>query len=216
MDYVIPNHGVDIDVPFVSLIKYDYAPSEDGSNFLEFPRRHFEHLQQRRGRTLESQEALLSLLQSWLYFGTLAEFLGRQINYDDFVRRSSDGANILFSTNIPSLLASSWTTFERRPRAERKRVVRKWEHILACALYACETLESICCDPSSQPITLSIRILMATLASMLKLFPSFSPQNSIRALGRSLTGLRPGDKIFADDGELRNPLWIHMRDRGWW
>ena len=83
-----PASGVGpLDIPFVADTPYVF-----GTDFWDFPRLHG------FGDQWASLPAarLASLAQSWLYFGTMAEFLGRPVDYREFqVSRSVSGKPLL-------------------------------------------------------------------------------------------------------------------------
>ncbi|KAK3322618.1 hypothetical protein B0H66DRAFT_590333 [Apodospora peruviana] len=73
-----PSRGVEpLDIPFVADTPYIH-----GGNFWDFPKTHGFG-----GRwPILPAARLASLAQSWLYFGTISEFLGRPIDYREFQR----------------------------------------------------------------------------------------------------------------------------------
>src|SRR6478609_6658508 len=83
-----PTSGVEpLDIPFVADTPYVF-----GSDFWDFPKLHG------FGDQWASLPAprLASLAQSWLYFGTISEFLGRPVDYREFqVSRSISGKPLL-------------------------------------------------------------------------------------------------------------------------
>jgi len=90
-----------LDVPFVCKKSYDI-----GSFALYPTSRGFSLNKDGFLNILEDQnEELPSLLQEWLYFGLLQEFLGREVNLQDFVRTvPSTGQQVLDTTNLPPIL----------------------------------------------------------------------------------------------------------------
>lgn len=76
------SNGPLLEVPFVANIPWDFL------DFGTFPSRHG-FLQKENGSVMfdhHSTEDIASLIQSWLYFGLLAELFGNRVNRDDFKR----------------------------------------------------------------------------------------------------------------------------------
>ncbi|KAM7219903.1 hypothetical protein V8F06_004758 [Rhypophila decipiens] len=118
-----------LDVPCVADTPYS------GSDFWDFPQTHgFGD----RWITLPAPR-LASLAQSWLFFGTISEFLGRQIDYREFKsfrrgfafddRGHPEGSNISSKSLIP--LLEEWSGL-RKQRSEitGMKAVTFWRHPL--------------------------------------------------------------------------------------
>src|SRR3954463_9384790 len=74
-----------IEVPYVAILTYDFAGFEgfpDRLGFVKDGRLDFES---------RSMDDCASLLQSWLYFGLLCEFIGQRIEVSKFVHPSLEG-----------------------------------------------------------------------------------------------------------------------------
>jgi len=120
-----PSSGVGpLDIPFVA-----DAPYQFGSYFWDFPKVHG------FGDQWASLPAprLAALVQSWLYFGTISEFLGRPIDYEQF-HDNSDECTVTAKPLIP--LLNEWVAAHVAEAASRAAVdgeaagYQRWRMVL--------------------------------------------------------------------------------------
>ncbi|KAK4201874.1 hypothetical protein QBC40DRAFT_47744 [Triangularia verruculosa] len=168
-----PVAGVEpLDIPFVA-----DTPFVFGTDFWDFPKLHG------YGDQWASLPALrlASLAQSWLYFGTIAEFLGRPIDYREYQVSRSVTARPL----IP--LLNEWLTSHAIPRKDsiqpsgegdeeapisreaRKRLIYEHAKFLDAVVDLAEDFDRVS-QSHVKPIptvVLSIKVLCTTLRSVL-------------------------------------------------
>ena len=167
-----PTSGVEpLDIPFVADTPYVW-----GTDFWDFPKLHG------FGDQWASLPAprLASLAQSWLYFGTLAEFLGRPVDYRQFqVSRSISGKPLLPLLNewlvahsfTPAGASTSTTSSSRDALAaeDRKQVLYEHARFLDAVLHLTEDFDAVS-QSHVKPlptIVLSVKVLCITLRGVL-------------------------------------------------
>ncbi|KAL2164024.1 hypothetical protein VTH06DRAFT_3238 [Thermothelomyces fergusii] len=158
-----PASGVEaLDIPFVADTPYIF-----GTDFWDFPKLHG------FGDQWASLPAprLASLAQSWLYFGTISEFLGKPIDYREFqVSRSVSGKPLLPLLD-EWLAAHAITAHVSPPREDavedegRKQVLYEHARFLDAVLHLAEDFDKVS-QGHVKPIptiVLSIKVLCITL-----------------------------------------------------
>ncbi len=163
-----PTSGVEpLDIPFVADTPYVW-----GTDFWDFPKLHG------FGDQWASLPAprLASLAQSWLYFGTLSEFLGRPVDYRQFqVSRSISGKPLLPLLN-EWLVAHSFTpagasasSRDALDAEDRKQVLYEHARFLDAVLQLTEDFDTVS-QSHVKPlptIVLSVKVLCVTLRGVL-------------------------------------------------
>ncbi|KAK4135520.1 hypothetical protein BT67DRAFT_377586 [Trichocladium antarcticum] len=161
-----PTSGVEpLDIPFVADTHYVF-----GSDFWDFPKTHG------FGDQWASLPAprLASLAQSWLYFGTISEFLGRSIDYRHFqVSRSVSGKPLL--PLLDDWLASHTIT-ARTPTAHdadetegHRQVLYRHARFLDAVIHLADDFDKVS-QSHVKPlptIVLSVKVLCVTLRGVL-------------------------------------------------
>ncbi|KAK4149460.1 hypothetical protein C8A00DRAFT_37944 [Chaetomidium leptoderma] len=162
-----PTSGVEpLDIPFVADTPYVF-----GSDFWDFPKLHG------FGDQWASLPAprLASLAQSWLYFGTISEFLGRPIEYREFqVSRSVSGKPLLPLLNewlaAHAITAQdSTTTQEAQEKEDQKQVLYEHARFLDAVIQLAEDFDTVS-QSHVKPIptiVLSVKVLCITLRGAL-------------------------------------------------
>lgn len=106
MDYLPrPRDSVPgIDVPLVEIIPYDFGSYEN------FPERHGYTRSDGSWDTEQSPDRLASLLQSWLYFGLLAEFFSTPVDVQKFTSCGQDGrAKLVTAASVKDLIKANYS-----------------------------------------------------------------------------------------------------------
>ncbi|SPQ22687.1 68a87d7a-986c-4f96-9767-af43a3a43bdb [Thermothielavioides terrestris] len=213
-----PTSGVEpLDIPFVADTPYVF-----GSDFWDFPKLHG------FGDQWASLPAprLASLAQSWLYFGTISEFLGRPIDYREFqVSRSVSGKPLLPLLDewlaAHALPVHGAATQDAELLEERKQVLYEHVRFLDAVIQLAENFDGVS-QGHVKPIPtiiLSVKVLCTTLRSVVwdlargdieqTLRPWPSPATRMRreiipaadSPGRQT--LRPGAQLMLDVLRLR-------------
>ena len=137
-----------IDIPITTIVPYDFR------GFTTFPSRYGFGLEKPLGEE-QSADDTASLIQSWLYFGLLAEFFGEPVNVEEFTCRSREPCtqSLLCLAPLNRLMKS------HSPEKDRQ---------LLLLQEACEKLKVFLKSPHyfTSPvleIELSIRVLIHTL-----------------------------------------------------
>ncbi|KAK4227664.1 hypothetical protein QBC38DRAFT_526240 [Podospora fimiseda] len=161
-----PVSGVEpLDIPFVAEHSYTF-----GSDFWEFPQLNgFGD----RWASLPAAQ-LASLAQSWLYFGTISEFLGREIDYREFqVARSVTARplhhllNDWLSTNTVTPRGTS--DQDEEAREEQKHLLYEHARFLDDVISLADDFDQVS-QSHVKPlptIVLSIKVLCTTLRTVL-------------------------------------------------
>jgi hypothetical protein len=156
-----PSSGVEpLDVPFVA-----DTPFVFGSDFWDFPKTHgFGD----RWASLPAPR-LASLAQSWLYFGTISEFLGRPIDYRDFqVSRSVSAKHLL--PLLDDWIASSTAVRDgnESEKEHRRQVLREHYTFLHAVVLLADDFDRVS-QSHVKPIPtiiLSVKVLCTALRSL--------------------------------------------------
>lgn len=201
-----------LEVPFVCKKSYEIG------NFILYPTH--------RGFALNADGFLVirkdqrheipSLLQEWLYFGLLKEFLGREIDEREYFRTSpSTGQRVLYTANLPFILQQC-----RRRLLALKKDNRS---SISDTIFACTTTAAFQCRCIDQErewtmrdglpsILLSIRLLIDSLIIATTEFDdsvdSFTKQQRL-PLCKELEGIPPSTSILLDH-MVRNGWCIHQ------
>ncbi|KAG7291023.1 hypothetical protein NEMBOFW57_001031 [Staphylotrichum longicolle] len=161
-----PTSGVEpLDIPFVADTPYVF-----GSDFWDFPKLHG------FGDQWASLPAprLASLAQSWLYFGTISEFLGRPIDYREFqVSRSISGKPLLPLLNewlaAHAITAHGSTPQDAARNEDQKQVLYEHARFLDAVIQLAEDFDKVS-QSHVKPlptIVLSVKVLCITLRTVL-------------------------------------------------
>ncbi|KAK4163462.1 hypothetical protein QBC43DRAFT_379310 [Cladorrhinum sp. PSN259] len=161
-----PVSGVEpLDIPFVAEHSYIF-----GSDFWEFPQLNgFGD----RWASLPAAQ-LASLAQSWLYFGTISEFLGRQIDYREFqVARSVTARPLVHLLNEwlihNTIPPRGMSEQDEEAREEQKQLLYEHARFLDDVINLAEDFDRVS-QSHVKPlptIILSIKVLCTTLRTVL-------------------------------------------------
>jgi hypothetical protein len=135
MDHLpFPKNAVrpDLEVPFVS--KLPYILQQDSFN--TFPVDHLSALESVRMAS-SSKKTLASLVQSWLYFGTVVEFFQEQIDPEHFKGLSRNGALCLRTDHLKDLRCRWIEAQQLTSSKERRGTTTRCYVLLTKALYIC-------------------------------------------------------------------------------
>jgi hypothetical protein len=199
-----------LEIPFVCKSGYIYGQD----NFIDYPAQHLESLQSSEP-AITREEALASLLQSWLYFGTLAEFFQRAIDINLFTRLSTDGSLVLY-TNHLQILKGQWMESQRIADDEtRENVIHQCTTVLTRALYACEVFEEAGFEIEAlQGILVSIKILLCSLTISTQSGTTIPSSSSKLSVLMSRLTFKPNLPYGTATREF---LFLdHMVANGWW
>ncbi|KAH8805251.1 hypothetical protein F5884DRAFT_885368 [Xylogone sp. PMI_703] len=193
-----------IDVPLVALIPYDF----DTKDFSRFPERHGFLDKDGNLDLNRSVTEVASLLQSWLYFGLLAEFAGRSIDVNSF-RRDIETGPLVDSAAIETLAqqrAASLNDLSYESQISRDRA------FLNNAAFALDCIEAFDFHPvgRQEPIptvALSIKVLIASLQLYIDLGSTDIRLRPIEST--SNTALSPAGRLLAR--KLREAGWCPFR-----
>ncbi|KAJ6446739.1 hypothetical protein O9K51_01512 [Purpureocillium lavendulum] len=201
-----------IGIPYVA-IALSAAPYIHGEHsFIDFPVHHLQELQLVHP-DLGPQDALLSLAQSWLFFGTLVEFFREPVPSDSFTRLDSGGRRIICTSSLHGLRSRWIAALPSRfilTATARQVIGRRCGVVLARATWALGQLERVIADdPRGRLVAFSIKLLLCSLCQTLRtvLYPT-------RTLDAILTRLRfrpaLADRVTKSDFLL----WDYMVDNG--
>jgi hypothetical protein len=181
--------------------------------FYKFPARHLESLRNDGDQTAPStNEILLSLIQSWLFFGVITEFFQKEVEIHTFTKLSEDGSTIICTSELLPMKNRWFISHAFRSGADRRNTFNKHITILIQALYACEQFEKAdIWIQGIEEILTSVRILICSLAIATQAIVEQSSDLEhllqllrLRSCGSRGTRLR--DFQFFD----------HMVMNGWW
>ena len=197
------------DVPFICTSGYFL----NAGPFHEFPARYLQSSRYSSNEpALASNDILLSLIQTWLFFGSMSEFFQTEIDIHSF-SKSVLGRTRLICTSRLMQLREQWI-ISQNLRATGDSDEPPQQHILVLiqALYACEQLERANLRISGlEQILLSIRILLCSLTITAKRVEKDSPD--LEHLLQRLV-LRPFDHDLTPIDKF--PFLNHMVWNGWW
>jgi hypothetical protein len=199
----------DLDIPFLS--KLPYRLGQD--TFDALPSSHLSSFEL-SGLACDKREALLSLVQTWLYFGTLTEYFQIEISSDDF-QRSSKGSLFLCSNPL-KVLKSRWIEGHQfSSLKERLDTIARCHILISKALYACDRIEDILYDETLHLVLLSVRILLCSLVIATKSIAASEAETTMLSnlLSRiRLRSIPQGSHL----GRYWPLLMNHMLQNGWW
>ncbi|KAK3368252.1 hypothetical protein B0H63DRAFT_528624 [Podospora didyma] len=184
--------GVDpLDVPFLADTPYVY-----GSDFWDFPKTHGFGDQW----TTLPVKKLASLIQSWLYFGVISEFLGRPIDYQRFnVAGSVSGKPLLPLLDewldahvVPGLHHVASSPAAAREKDDLKQLLYNRARFLDEVFHLAEDLEKLSSGGVRPipPIILSVKILCVSLHGVIREFIEGQAENDKSPIRWPPTGTR--------------------------
>ncbi|KAK4106204.1 hypothetical protein N658DRAFT_519804 [Parathielavia hyrcaniae] len=215
-----PTSGVEpLDIPFVADTPYVF-----GTDFWGFPKLHG------FGDQWASLPAprLASLAQSWLYFGTISEFLGTPIDYREFqVSRSVSGKPLLPLLNdwlaVHAITTQGATARGAHENEDQKQVLYEHAKFLDAVIQLAEGFDKVS-HSHVKPlptVILSVKVLCITLRGVLwdlargDLYESLRPWPSpVTRLRREVVPARdtPGKQTLPPSAQLMLDV---LRLRGW-
>lgn len=145
MDHLPFSHNTpekpSLDLPLVCKLDGSSPYFFGHDSFLAFPEKHLQGIQA-SNRDITNDEALLSLLQSWLYFGVLTEFFQRDIKIDDFTKPGRYRIKLICTNKLPDFQTEWCASLGGFRRSRARKTARQEVGILfARAVFACEQLE---------------------------------------------------------------------------
>ncbi|KAK4031901.1 hypothetical protein C8A01DRAFT_41663, partial [Parachaetomium inaequale] len=215
-----PTSGVEpLDIPFVA-----DTPFVFGSDYWDFPKLHG------FGDHWASLPAprLASLAQSWLYFGTVAEFLGRPIDYREFqVSRSVSGKPLLPLLNewlaAHAIKTHGPTTRDATDTDDQRQVLYEHARFLDAVFQLAEDFDKVS-QSHVKPIptiVLSVKVLCITLRGVLWDLARGDIDETLRPWPSPATRMRreivpasdaPGKQTLSPSAQLMLDV---LRLRGW-
>lgn len=202
-----------LSIPFVVKSASDppYGHGED--DFISFPERHLRELRFIHP-DLGPEDALLSLAQSWLYFGTLTEFFQQPINSNTLTRLDHTGGRLICTSALREL-RSRWIA-SLPPRsitspAFRQATGRRCGVLLARATWAYEHIQDMVTeDPRAPLVMFSIKVMLCSLCHTVRVV--LCPTPTLDAVLARLS-FRPA---AVDDSTATDFLfWDYMVQNGW-
>lgn len=204
-----------LSIPFVvkSASGSPYTHGED--DFISFAA---DHLSEIRFiyPNLGPQDCLLSLAQSWLFFGTLSEFFCESIHSDIFTQMDHDtGHRVICTSGVHQLRARWIASLPRRSLISlgfRQMVVRKRGIVIARATWAYEQLQDMVDmdDPRARLVMFSIKLMLCSLCHTARTV--LSPTPTLDALLSRLS-FRP--VVAGDTATTDFLLWDYMVQNKW-
>lgn len=203
-----------IQVPFLTDITYDFR------GFESFGIRHGLCRDTGRIRPDLPPLEMASRLQSWLYFGLLAECTGRPIHLAEWTQKDLNGKIFINSNHLGNVLAD-W----RRCLDSLDRTVR--ESILTHVNYCLDVVDRVACEvegsgvTSSDPlskIVLSLRVLVGTLTTFLETFISSDSKSFLNLSKLSYSQVRKSPILRTYlEGEFLRRDWCphHIKNILW-
>ena len=202
-----------LSIPFVVKSADDFPYSHGDDDFISFPKYHLQRIRLIHP-DLGPEDALLSLAQSWLYFGTLTEFFQHSISSDILTRANHTGDRVICTSEIGEI-RSLWITslpprsftgaFLRVPISHRCGV------LLARATWAYEQFQEMAFEDARFSLVLfSIKVLLCSLCHTAKVI--LPPTPTLDTLMARLS-FRP--VIGGDNSTTDFLLWDYMVQNGW-
>ncbi|OCL01326.1 hypothetical protein AOQ84DRAFT_383843 [Glonium stellatum] len=149
-----------INIPLVSKVSYVLGEG----TFRDFPTRHMKALRNIDGNPVPPDQVVLSLIQSWLFFGVISEFFEELIDALT-CSRLEDGCRVICTAPL-QFLKERWINAQHfRYEQNGYQTSRQRIYLLIKALYACEQFEKAGHHCNAQDLVLfSVRILLCSLA----------------------------------------------------
>jgi hypothetical protein len=148
--------------PYVYTPPWHSYPERQGYNSLDF------YLM--RGNTYSEsfKNSFASFVQSWLYFGLIADFLGPPFDRSDWIQKTCDGINIVSTAKLPGRLDAWRKEVLEMQDAQRSHRRADLDYLLDRAhnfhaVISCGKDIRTYSDLLPQDLSLSIQILHATL-----------------------------------------------------
>jgi hypothetical protein len=199
-----------LEIPFLS--KLSYRLGHD--TFDAFPSRYLSSFEP-RGLACDKREALLSLVQTWLYFGTLTEYFRMEINSNDFQRSSSNGSLFLCSDHLKDLKSRWIEEHQFTSLQDRLETITRCHVLLAKALYVCDQIEGVVFDETVHLVLLSVRVLLCSLVITTKSVATSDAETTM--LSNLLSRIRLQSIPQPNHRGRYWPLLMpHMLQNGWW
>ena len=213
MDYVPRPPDAEIEalpVPYLASIEYDFG------GFESFPQRHG-FMQDGSLDTARTAAELASLLQAWLYFGLIAECIGRPVTVAEFVNTSphDDSYRVVVATDRLFECINDWIHRLRKLSLLSPKWIDCVSHAgdtIVFAIHASSWFDYIdgMDEPQCATIAMSVKCLIITLVRLYRLL-----EPSIR-LNEYSESLKP----WHATGDLTMPYparYLHalMTKRGW-
>ncbi|KAI1101613.1 hypothetical protein F4804DRAFT_315402 [Jackrogersella minutella] len=110
---------------------------------------------------------LFAMLQEWLFFGVLSEFLQRKVRVKDFTKVSQKSATIVRMGKLSKLLTEHLNAVNKKQtRDERFKYYLRMQDVFTSCRYVVEVVDIWCCDhgdESQAAFSLSVTCLGVTL-----------------------------------------------------
>ncbi|RYP17948.1 hypothetical protein DL767_009933 [Monosporascus sp. MG133] len=202
-----------LSIPFVVKSASDFPYGHGEVDFISFPEHHLRELRFIHPE-LGPEDCLLSLAQSWLYFGTLTEFFQQPIDSNMFTRLDHNGDRLICTSALREF-RSRWVA-SLPPRSIssaslRQQVGRRCGVLLARATWAYEQFQGMVTEgPHRSLVMFSIKVMLCSLCHTVRvvLFPT-------PTLDAVLARLYFHPAAVDDKTATDFLLWDYMVQNGW-
>lgn len=202
-----------LSIPLVAKSATEFPYTFGHDNFIHFPENNLREIRLIHPQ-LSAQEAFSSLVQSWLYFGTLSEFLKQSISIETITRQNSVGDRVLCTSALEALRNGWIASLHRRSyftAGLRQLDNRRCAVLLARATWAYTRIEDLAReDALLQKVLFSVKLMLSSLCQTVRIVLGSTP--TLDAILANLA-FRPA----AADGSSKTDflLWDYMVDNGW-
>ena len=121
---------------FIGSLAIPFLATDDyTSPFLDYPQRNGWNIEFGKGKlepvlnhspTSHANKDLVSLMQTWLYFGLLSEFLGAPVQMESFQRASESGSMVLSTKILESLVCNRTSWLLEHSEVNGPALVESW------------------------------------------------------------------------------------------
>ncbi|KAF2184198.1 hypothetical protein K469DRAFT_689523 [Zopfia rhizophila CBS 207.26] len=202
-----------LSIPLVVKSASDYPYGHGEDDFISFPEHHLRELRLIHPE-LGPEDALLSLAQSWLYFGTLTEFFQQPISSNTLTRLNHSGDRFICTSALHEIRSLWIASLPPRPvggAGFRRRVGRRCGVLLARATWAYEHFQGMVTeDPRARLVMFSIKVMLCSLCHTARVVLCPTPTLDT-VLARLSFRPAPVDDSTATDFLL----WDYMVQNGW-
>ncbi|RYP51664.1 hypothetical protein DL768_003062 [Monosporascus sp. mg162] len=160
-----------LSIPFVVKSASNFPYGHGEVDFISFPEHHLRELRFIHPE-LGPEDYLLSLAQSWLYFGTLTEFFQQPIDSNTFTRLDHNGDRLICTSALREFRSRWAASLPPRSIASaslRQRVGRRCGVLLARATWAYEQFQDMVTKgPRRSLVMFSIKVMLCSLCDTVR------------------------------------------------
>ncbi|MBE3044158.1 hypothetical protein IMZ48_16620 [Candidatus Bathyarchaeota archaeon] len=200
-------------IPLVVKSASEFPYTSGSDDFIDFPNNHLREIRFIHP-DISASDTFSSLVQSWLFFGTLSQFFKRSVSIESFSRLNAAGERVLCTSGLGNLRAAWIASLPRRSyftAAVRQLESRRCAVLLARATFVYSRIQDLAIDDALlQRVLFSVKLMLSSLCQTIRVV--LGPTPTLDAIITRLA-FRPAAQDWSSKSDFL--LWDYMVENVW-